>query len=76
MAVESIFYSVSGLSCRGALIWHEGVKAVRPLLLTAPGAPVSRAICGLAQRLAVRPTPAATGGMQFFFQRLIGEGRQ
>ena len=36
MAVESIFYSVSGLSCRGALIWDEGVKAVRPLLLTAP----------------------------------------
>ena len=36
MAVESIFYSVSGLSCRGALIWDEGVKGVRPLLLTAP----------------------------------------
>ena len=36
MAVESIFYSVSGLSCRGALIWDEGVKAPRPLLLMAP----------------------------------------
>ena len=36
MAVESIFYSVSGLSCRGALIWDEGAKGVRPLLLTAP----------------------------------------
>lgn len=36
MAVESIFYSVSGLSCRGALIWDEGVKGVRPLLLMAP----------------------------------------
>src|SRR5215471_10584501 len=23
MAVESIFYSVSGLSCRGALVWDE-----------------------------------------------------
>src|SRR5947207_8388492 len=36
MAVESIFYSVSGMSCRGALIWEEGVKAPRPLLLMAP----------------------------------------
>ena len=33
MAVESIFYSVSGQSCRGALVWDEGVKAPRPLLL-------------------------------------------
>jgi len=36
MAVESIFYSVSGLSCRGALVWDEGVKGARPLLLMAP----------------------------------------
>src|SRR6266568_914022 len=36
MAVESIFYSVSGLSCRGALVWDESVKAPRPLLLMAP----------------------------------------
>ena len=36
MAVESIFYSVSGLSCRGALIWDEAVKTPRPLLLMAP----------------------------------------
>ena len=36
MAVESIFYSVAGMSCRGALIWDEGVKAPRPLLLMAP----------------------------------------
>src|SRR5499427_2116384 len=36
MAVESIFYSVSGISCRGALIWDDGVKAPRPLLLMAP----------------------------------------
>jgi dienelactone hydrolase len=36
MTVESIFYSVSGLSCRGALAWDEGVKALRPLLLMAP----------------------------------------
>src|SRR6516164_5548346 len=36
MAVESIFYSVAGMSCRGALIWEQGVKAPRPLLLMAP----------------------------------------
>src|SRR5438093_9938224 len=36
MAVESIFYSVSGLSCRGVLVWHESVKAPRPLLLMGP----------------------------------------
>ena len=36
MAVESIFYSVAGISCRGALVWDESVKAPRPLLLMAP----------------------------------------
>ncbi|MGE0034088.1 MAG: dienelactone hydrolase family protein [Xanthobacteraceae bacterium] len=36
MAVESIFYSVAGLSCRGALIWDENVRTARPLLLMAP----------------------------------------
>jgi dienelactone hydrolase len=36
MAVESIFYSVSGISCRGALVWDESVRAPRPLLLMAP----------------------------------------
>src|SRR5437016_14406103 len=36
MAVESIFYSGSGLSWRGALVWDESVKAPRPLLLMAP----------------------------------------
>ena len=36
MAVESIFYSVSGISCRGALIWDDSEKAPRPLLLMAP----------------------------------------
>jgi dienelactone hydrolase len=36
MAVESIFYSVSGISCRGALVWDETVRGTRPLLLMAP----------------------------------------
>src|SRR5271166_745289 len=36
MAVESVFYSASGIGCRGALIFEDGVKATRPLLLMAP----------------------------------------
>jgi dienelactone hydrolase len=36
MAVESIFYSVSGISCRGTLIWDDSDKSPRPLLLMAP----------------------------------------
>jgi dienelactone hydrolase len=36
MAVESIFYSVSGIGCRGALVFDETAKGPRPLLLMAP----------------------------------------
>jgi dienelactone hydrolase len=36
MAVESIFYSVGGIGCRGALIFDETARAPRPLLLMAP----------------------------------------
>jgi dienelactone hydrolase len=36
MAVESIFYSVAGIGCRGALIFDEHARAPRPLLLMAP----------------------------------------
>jgi dienelactone hydrolase len=36
MTVESIFYSVAGISCRGALIWDETVRGPRPLLLMSP----------------------------------------
>ena len=36
MAVESVFYSVSGIGCRGALISEDGGKGMRPLLLMAP----------------------------------------
>jgi dienelactone hydrolase len=36
MAVESIFYSVAGTGCRGALIFDETAKAPQPLLLMAP----------------------------------------
>jgi dienelactone hydrolase len=36
MAVESVFYSVSGIGWRGALISEDGAKGTRPLLLMAP----------------------------------------
>ena len=36
MKVERINYSVSGLSCRGALVFDEASQAKRPLLLMAP----------------------------------------
>jgi dienelactone hydrolase len=36
MAVESIFYSVGGIGCRGALVFDETAKGPRPLLLMAP----------------------------------------
>jgi dienelactone hydrolase len=36
MKVESINYSVSGLSCRGELVYDETVRTRRPLLLVAP----------------------------------------
>jgi len=55
MAVESIFYSVSGLSCRGALIWDDGVKAPRPLLLMATGG-VGFPLASVARVAPSRPT--------------------
>jgi len=36
MKVESINYSVSGLKCRGELVYDETIRARRPLLLVAP----------------------------------------
>jgi dienelactone hydrolase len=68
MAVESIFYSVSGISCRGALIWDESVKAPRPLLLTAPNwRGVSKFAIDTGQHL-------ATEGYAVFVADMFGEG--
>jgi dienelactone hydrolase len=68
MAVESIFYSASGISCRGALVWDEGVKAPRPLLLTAPNwRGVSKAAIENAQML-------AGTGYVVFVADMFGEG--
>jgi dienelactone hydrolase len=36
MKVESVAYSVSGLDCRGQLIYDDSVQTPRPLLLVAP----------------------------------------
>jgi len=36
MKVETVNYSVSGLSCRGQLVYDETVRTRRPLLLMAP----------------------------------------
>src|SRR5262252_4426563 len=68
MAVESIFYSVSGLSCRGALIWDEAVKTPRPLLLMAPN-----------WRGVIKPAietghMLAQGGYVVFVADMFGEG--
>jgi flagellar biosynthesis protein FlhG len=52
-------------------------RAVRnqvPVVLAAPSAPASLALAQLAQRLGGRPVPGPTGGLQFFFRRLLGEG--
>jgi dienelactone hydrolase len=68
MAVESIFYSASGLSCRGAMVWDDGVKAARPLLLMAPNwRGVSKAAIENAQMLAGE-------GYVVFVADMFGEG--
>jgi hypothetical protein len=44
-------------------------------VLAAPATPASVALRDLAARLDARPAAVPTGGVQFFFQRLLGEGR-
>jgi len=53
----------------------RAVREQHPVVLAAPGSPASQALAALAGRLAVRPPGRPTGGVQFFFQRLVGEGR-
>lgn len=52
----------------------RAVRRQQPVVLEAPGTPASMAIGRLAQRLAVRPPVAPSGGVQFFFRRLVAEG--
>jgi flagellar biosynthesis protein FlhG len=53
----------------------RAVRAHRPVLLATPNAPAARAIAGVAERLAVTAHAETTGGLQFFFRRLLDEGR-
>src|SRR5207237_600537 len=41
----------------------------------AAGSPASQGLAALAGRLALRAPGRPTGGVQFFFRRLVGEGR-
>jgi len=52
----------------------RAVRAQTPLVLAAPGSPAAHAIAALADRLSQVSHPEVTGGLQFFFRRLV-EGR-
>ncbi len=52
----------------------RAVRRQQPVVLEAPGTPASMAIARIAQRLAARPPAAPSGGIQFFFRRLVAEG--
>lgn len=52
----------------------RAVRHQQPVVLEAPGTPASMAIARIAQRLAARPPAAPSGGLQFFFRRLVAEG--
>lgn len=52
----------------------RAVRRQQPVVLEAPGTPASMAIARIAQRLAARPPAAPSGGVQFFFRRLVAEG--
>jgi flagellar biosynthesis protein FlhG len=53
----------------------RAVRAQTPLALAAPGSPAIRAIVALADHLVAADAAAPTGGVQFFFRRLLDEGR-
>src|SRR5207247_236841 len=52
----------------------RAVRHQHPVVLAAPGSPASQALVALAGRIAGRPPGRPTGGVQFFFRRLVGEG--
>ena len=66
------------LACLGWVPFDEAVpRAVRaqtPVVLAMPGSPAARALAGVADRLAVGSGARPTGGLQFFFRRLLVEG--
>jgi dienelactone hydrolase len=68
MAVESLFYSVAGTGCRGALIFDETARTPRPLLLMAPNwRGVTKPAIETGQMLANR-------GYVVFVADMFGEG--
>ena len=52
----------------------RAVRAHTPFVLAAPGAPAAHAIAALADYIGRGADPSVTGGLQFFFRRLV-EGR-
>jgi flagellar biosynthesis protein FlhG len=54
---------------------RRAVRERTGVVLAAPDAPASAAFAALARRLDDRPVAAPTGGVQFFFPRLLREGR-
>jgi flagellar biosynthesis protein FlhG len=54
---------------------RHAVRARTAVVLADPDAPASVAFVELAERLDRRPAATPTGGVQFFFQRLLTEGR-
>ncbi len=54
----------------------KAVRRQEPLVLGAPQSPASLAVGALADRLVARPPARPTGGLQFFFRQLVGEGRE
>lgn len=53
----------------------RAIRAQQPVVLSAPCTPASLAIERLARRLLARPAISPTGGMQFFFQRLLEDAQ-
>jgi flagellar biosynthesis protein FlhG len=65
--------SVGWVPCDDAV--PRAVRAQTPVVLAAPDAPAARAIADVAARLARTAHAETTGGLQFFFRRLLVEGR-
>ena len=53
----------------------RAVRAQTPVVLASPDAPAARALTEVAGRLALATQAETTGGLQFFFRRLMVEGR-
>jgi flagellar biosynthesis protein FlhG len=51
----------------------RAVRSQTPLVTSAPGSPAARAIAALADRLGAGSPGMPTGGIQFFFRRLLAE---